>query len=663
MSEKDTLEDASDGSDATGDEINQKVLRVMAPLLKKIQRQTKRVSLLEENVQREARDTAARLEPLERGLEAQRTSMDEERARMTVELGGRAAHSELARVEAASREAESSLRTTLEDARAKVAASEMILGSVQGRLGEVEAAERRTAVALDDRAGALRASMEQHTSSTEARRSEMQLHLSEVEAKLQGELGAFRLGTQAALGRLDERVGASARRAELDERSGALQQSHAALAARCDRQAAQLGAMQAQLSELQQGVAGRASRAEVDELRATLSDGADRTAGAAHEVASAAQERADAREQRHEQRQRALEAQLASSQREVRQLAANLDDLGARLGECARVAELAPLREALGGLDGPAGYATASSVASLRERLDAMAPLSSREQPRNSIDELKRMATLAAETAQVVSETVTAQLRQKGDAEAVRRNRDDIARLARALDGKMGADEARALLQHKADGGALQRQAQHAERATALALATQARLEAAEEALGQAGREAAAAVEQARLTQAALVQMQAAGERHWQATRTTRDEHAQLVKAVRALLMDAEMRVAAEEGADHRGLGAAGLDLSHDQYGQHGWSTASGKPPRSGSRRLGSGGGAPLPPSPPSPLAAGAPPDGSDGGGLLSRRRRMLARSSLADAPSLDVTTKSALSSAGGRTRVAHNLNWASLGP
>ena len=533
MSEKDTLEDASDGSDATGDEINQKVLRVMAPLLKKIQRQTKRVSLLEENVQREARDMAARLEPLERGLEAQRTSMDEERARMTVELGGRAAHSELARVEAASREAESSLRTTLEDARAKVAASEMILGSVQGRLGEVEAAERRTAAELDDRAGALRASMEQHTSSTEARRSEMQLHLSEVEAKLQGELGAFRLGTQAALGRLDERVGASARRAELDERSGALQQSHAALAARCDRQAAQLGAMQAQLSELQQGVAGRASRAEVDSLRATLSDGADRTAGAAHEVASAAQERADAREQRHEQRQRALEAQLASSQREVRQLAANLDDLGARLGECARVAELAPLREALGGLDGPAGYATASSVASLRERLDAMAPLSSREQP-SSIDELTRMATLAAETAQVVSETVTAQLRQKGDAEAVRRNRDDISRMARALDGKMGADEARALLQHKADGGALQRQAQHAERATALALATQARLEAAEEALGQAGREAAAAVEQARLTQAALVQMQAAGERHWQATRTTRDEHAQLVKAVRA---------------------------------------------------------------------------------------------------------------------------------
>ena len=51
MSEKDTLEEASDGSDAAGDEVNQKVVRVMAPLLKKIQRQTKRVSALEENVQ------------------------------------------------------------------------------------------------------------------------------------------------------------------------------------------------------------------------------------------------------------------------------------------------------------------------------------------------------------------------------------------------------------------------------------------------------------------------------------------------------------------------------------------------------------------------------------------------------------------------------------
>ena len=526
MSEKDTLEDASDGSDAAGDEINQKVVRVMAPLLKKIQRQTKRVSALEENVQREARDTAARLEPLERGLEAQRTAMSEEMARIAKELSGRAAHVELARVEASSREAESSLRSTLEDARGKVAASEMILGSVQGRLGEVEEAERRTAAALDERAGALRASMEQHTSSAEARRSEMQLHLSEVEAKLQGELGAFRLSTQAALERLDERVGAAARRAELDERSGTLQQSHEALAARCDRQAAQISAMQAQLSELQQGLASRASRAEVDAMRVSLSEGADRTAGTAHEMVAAAQERSDAREQRAEQRQRSLEAQLAVSQREVRQLAANLDDLGARLGECARSAELAPLREALGGLE--TGYATARSVAALRERLDAMAPLS-----REPIDELKRMATLSAETAQVLSETVTAQLKQKGDAEAVKRNRDDIARLSRALDGKMGADEARALLGHKADGGELQRQAQVAERATSLALAVQGRLEAAEAALGQASREAAAAVEQARMTQAALVQLQAAGEKHWQATRTTRDEHSQLVKAVR----------------------------------------------------------------------------------------------------------------------------------
>ena len=129
--------------------------------------------------------------------------------------------------------------------------------------------------------------------------------------------------------------------------------------------------------------------------------------------------------------------------------------------------------------------------------------------------------------------------------------------------------------------------------------------------------------------------------------------------------MDAELRVAADEGAEH----PARLEPSLEQYGQHGWSTASGKPPPRS--KLGGPRGA-LPPSPPSPSPLD-PPASDPTASILSRRRRMLARSALAEPqheplgsapPALKQPhAPSALASAGGRSRVAAHLNWSALGP
>ena len=138
-------------------------------------------------------------------------------------------------------------------------------------------------------------------------------------------------------------------------------------------------------------------------------------------------------------------------------------------------------------------------------------------------------------------------------------------------------------------------------------------------------RDAGGALDAARATQGALVELQGASERHWQVTRGGREEMQQLVKAVRALLMDSEMRVANEEEA------LAATARAHSRLAEFGHNLAESTAASQRGRPV-SGSRARPPRSPPSALtttlysaAPSPPPQPHSTGTPWSRRRQVLA--------------------------------------
>ena len=210
----------------------------------------------------------------------------------------------------------------------------------------------------------------------------------------------------------------------------------------------------------------------------------------------------------------------------------------------------------------------------------------------------------------------------------------------------------------------------------------QTRLEATEGMLHSARRDASDAVEHARSSAGALAQLQGATDKHWQITRASREEQAQLVKAVRALLLNAELQVSDEVTASHP---SNATELG--EYGKHGWSS-----PAARHLNGGAGGGAgscsgtkTLTASPLPRVAAASSAVGGGTGGLgaatssplkrlphppgtnvsasgpftdvdlLQRRRRLLAGAGLDNSPGLEgtVTLPSALALPSG-DRIVH---------
>ncbi len=202
------------------------------------------------------------------------------------------------------------------------------------------------------------------------------------------------------------------------------------------------------------------------------------------------------------------------------------------------------------------------------------------------------------------------------------------------------------MLEHKADAAQLAKLGGQAKREICELDSVRGRLETAEAALSNARRDATEAFEQARASSVALQQLQAATDKHWQITRTGREEQAQLVKAVRALLLDAELRVASDAVPPNN-------PDTLGEYGQFGWSSPSARhSAQAASGAAGGGskrGGGRLPAATPrsgnAVSGGGAIPIAAED--VLTRRRRLLACASTG-LPEGSVTLPDALALPGG---------------
>jgi hypothetical protein len=401
----------------------------------------------------------------------------------------------------------------------------------------------------------------------DARRTELQLHVSEVSAKLHAELVEARRQIEAELHKLAGGLAAAAKRSEVLERFSSIEEASGGASARLERHTTQLNMLEEGLNEANAAARGRALQADVAKLRADFEQRASLTATA--EALSAVTRDAQAREAQWERRQLAIEHSSSATMREVRQMAANLEELGSRLSQHALTAEVEELKDRLG----------ATSNLADKDSLNALGEATRAAASKESVEELRAELATQAAGLQALVEGTKARLEKKADVVASRRTESELRQLTKAVDEKLGAHAAEKLLEHKADAEAVRKLGAAGQRdASEIQQLTQ-RLEAVEHAHTSARRDAVDAMEHARGSATAVQQLQSSTDKHWQITRSTREEQGQLVAAVRALLLDAELRV---NGESQQGGGLSTprtRDVFNfkEEYGQHGWSSSTAR--------------------------------------------------------------------------------------
>jgi hypothetical protein len=664
----------SDGSDSDGDdkqadldaELNKKVATVMAPLMKKMRKQTKRIEELEEKVAQQAKTAEVREPKQDKLMEDLRKAVEEGLDRCRRDIGERVLHADHARVEVAVTSGLQTAQRTADDVRSRLAQIELTHGALQTRVEEVESHCRRGLDGCEERLAALRTTLNDETARGDARRSELQLHIAEVSAKLHAELVENRRETDEQLHKLMSSVSSTAKRSEVLERFAALEEAEGSSRARAERQQSLLASLEERTGQAEAGLRTKASQAEVLAQQEELSRKLGLTASAAGLAEYTRQ--LDALETQWERRHLAVEHAAAAGLRETQQTAANIQvhgaalysppptlsyrvhllclirvcsfrvprglsqELGNRLSDFALVGDLEEFKQQL---------SVISQLAN-KDALESVVKVATAAASQEALEALKVEHARTATGLQALIDGTNARFELAADAETQRKVDRQITELRRQLDGKLSTSQVEKMLEHKADASQLDRLATSGMGNSMDFSDLAARLEAAEKLLGSTQREANEAVERAASSASSLSQLQNATDKHWQITRTTREEQQQLVKAVRALLLDAELRVNSESAGGDSALTRVGDFMN--EYGRHGWSSPSARHAHAGA----GGGSAAMPPLPRVAVAASnansccasptkrssAPSSGlvptpplTDGGAadMLTRRRRLLA--------------------------------------
>jgi len=461
-----------------------------------------------------------------------------------------------------------------------------------------------------------------------------------MSARLHAEVVEVKRATERELQKLDAAMHMAAKRTDVTERFAGVDESMISASARTDRLSAQLSALEGTVAEVQANLRLRATASELSQLRGAvegiLSSGDKGGVASTEMVAELARDMAS-REQAWERRHRAVELSATSSMREVRQMAANIDELGGRLGSFALQEEVNSFKGTLGVLSTLADKDTMRALEStIKEAASS-----------HSVEDLRsQVLRQSAEVGELMA-TLQERIATKADGEMTRRLEHEVKTLTKAVDEKLGSGVAGKLFEQKADEAALRKLYTQARRDTELIETLRTRMVATEEALASSRRETSESIEQVRSDAVLLKQLQEAADKHWQITRAGREEQGQLVKAVRALLLDAELRVSGDQATTQ----AAPLSLTDStsvlgEYGAHGWTTSAARnfagnanaPPRSpgggggrggGMKDVGSGGGSSSARCPQISTASPSRTSNLDGSDVLSRRRRILAGVSL----------------------------------
>ena len=606
-------EDDDDDDQAEADlELTKKVAIIMQPLMKKMRKQAWRITTLEALVTKQTQESAQRLPVVEAGVRDLTASLEEAMDRTRRDLGERVLHSDHARVEVGLSGGLAAMQSVVEEARVKATASEMMVKNLLQRLEDSEASNRRAIDEVLERIASVRESVSDEAARAESRRSELQLHLAELSAKMHAELMETRRHFDSEIQMLNASVAAAVKRTEVTDRLNIVDEAAAISHAKSERQAAQLAALEQGLTETSSALRARASTSDLAKLKADVEAAA--ASGATKAELEGASQQEAMREQSWERRYLAVERTAAASMREVRQLSANLDELGSRLASFAPQVAVDELGESLKGLSVVLTTQAKGAISSARTAGESSAAVTSSAANSAEMERLRAdMLALQHAMDHLVTGT-EARFGLKADLELTKRLEKEVHALHKAVESKLATTTAEKLLEFKADAVVLQQiTAANGRSATELG-ELQKRIEAAETALSKAQREATDATDQSRSSSRLVAQLQQSADKHWQITRSGREEQAQLVKAVRALLLDAELRVNEEVTATH-----PPRTETVNEYGAHGWSSPT----------TGGGGSSSARCTRVSDTTPTTRPGDRDSGDVLTRRRRLLAGASI----------------------------------
>jgi len=530
---------------------------LLKPFNKKMKAMARRMEDAESQLKRLESQQADELPALRSAMADQASSSNTKLQALQGELAQCAGKTavELAKQEAT--QAEQKVRAALDEVRARNAAQEMLMHGLEARVDTAERAQRTAETRLSAEISVATNGLQKATAALERLKGEVDARLSELQARSQVGLDGLGARVTAETERLEKQFSGVASTMQVDDVRGAIEATAAELRAGLAALQEQWRAQQESVQGLQAAQGAAVTPEAVARLEARLEAVVGDVRGAVDRQGESKERERAAWEDKLLGRQLQLEQAAAEARRDWHTLDARLGEATRQLAErCLRSESdelLAQLRQ-LG-----ASCAAKADVHELRERVEQAAAQPALEQLAAEVHELQASARdgLAA---------VTERAGRAADAEALDVVAERMGAVERALEAKLGASEAQLALQQKLE------KAVGDEMGAELAAARE-RLQAMHERAVDAEARAASLRSEVAAAQSTVASLERA---HAELATRQRGMHEALhahdserrdvVRAVRALALDADLRCSLDE-REVEFLWAAPSQV----YGAHGW--------------------------------------------------------------------------------------------
>jgi hypothetical protein len=552
--------DSDDDDDTAG--LQAQMAQMLGPMNKKLTKAVKKVDKLEMAIDQVRKLAEEQLPAIRKEMTSSSTDASVRLERLQSEVATLASKTTMEVVRQEGAAMEQRLRQALDDQRSKTTAMELIVQGLEARIDSMERTARATDLKVGSELSAAVSQLGQLNATVERQRGEFEALVGEQRARV----GTMHDGILTRMGAFEEQhrelQGSLASKAELAElaatvarRAGEAEESMKVSAEQCR-------ISQQAVEALKAALASYATVSALEKLDARAeSIGAETRQMLARHGESSASERA-AWEDKLIQRQHGIEAAANEARRDWHRLAAQLEQLQTYVTERALLSEHEELSAAVQTLR--AESASKAELLAVEDMARAAAGGAAFAAVQESVRSLEAGARAA-------EEQYGERFSRTADLASFSALEERVVNLTTQLDGKMGASEGRFALDSKLEKALGEQLAAEIE-------AIQKRITSLLERSGEAELAASSATSSSHSTsnQLSLVkeQQEELSRMHESVlaeTRACESNVHDLIKAVRALTHDAEMRAALDE-REIEFLWAAPAQI----YGAHGWRANNG---------------------------------------------------------------------------------------
>ena len=550
------------GSDDSGDEddaagIQAQVAQMMGPLQAKLKKATKKIEKVEIMVEELKKVGEDALPKVRQEMVSASADVSARLERVQAELASMASKTqvEIAREEVST--SEQRVRQALDEQRGKVMAQELIIQGLSARLDSMERAERERELKVNSELSASSAQLSQLNAAVERLRGDTEARLSEQSARAGTQHDALltRLGAAEEDGRqLQQTLATKSEVSELaatvHRRAG---EADSGIQDAKDRWRESLDGIEA----LRASLTSYATNAVVETIDAKT----ERIAGDVKRMLDKSDAQADTERKSWEdklmQRQHGLEAISQEARRDWHRLSAQVDTLSTYVSERALRTEHEELAAAL---------ATLRDAAATKEELSTVEGIASAAAGGVAFTVLEAEVKALASSNKADAANNEERFGRAADASAFNALEQRVGSLAVAVEGKMNLAEAQATLANKLEKSVGEQTIAEVDGLQTRVGQLHARTNEAELLVSKSGGVADAATSAVDEVRTSLEELRQQHEVYLGELQRKGSEVQDLIKAVRALTVDAEMRAALDE-REIEFLWAAPGHI----YGQHGW--------------------------------------------------------------------------------------------